>query len=365
VIFLRHRLPAVALVLLYAAGLNAAQVDPRTALLERAGFDALDAGRAHEAAGLFRDALAGDPKNARLHLGAAAAAYLERRDTDAEAEAARALELDATLAQAREVLGAARHRLGDVAGAIRAYEALTASVPADTAAAATLERWRRELELHDRMQQAIGSHFTVSFDGPREAALAEEALASLDRAYWRIGDLLGTYPFAPVPVVLYTAQQFSDITRAPAWAGGAFDGVIRVPMHGALDTPKELDRVLAHEFAHALIRSLAARGVPAWLNEGLATALETAEPADTERRVADAHTAVPLSALPSSFGRLTGAQAQIAYATSARAVRRLLDEAGGAAVANLLRDLGDGVDFDAAFLHRIQRTFADFQGGLP
>ncbi len=55
---------------------------------------------------------------------------------------------------------------------------------------------------------------------------------------------------------------------------------------------------------------------------------------------------MPLRALQSGFGRFTGAQAQLAYATSALAARRLLDEAGGFAVANLLRDLGDGVDFD-------------------
>ncbi|HWF84994.1 MAG TPA: hypothetical protein VG222_09115 [Vicinamibacterales bacterium] len=363
-IFLRQRMWGVAVGLLCCASLTAAQVDPKTALQERAGFEALNAGRAHEAASLFRDALAGDPKNARLHLGAAAAAYLERRDADAETEAERALDLDATLTQAREILGAALHRLGDVAGAIRAYEALTASAPADADAAAMLERWRREADLHDRMLQTVGSHFTVSFEGPQEAALAEQALASLDRAYWRIGQALGTYPYEPVPVALYTAQQFSDITRAPAWSGGSFDGVIRVPMRGALDNPKELDRVLAHEFVHALVHTLAGRGVPAWLNEGLATALETGEPDQTERRVADTHTAVPISALPASFGRLTGAQAQLAYATSAMAVRRLLDEAGGVAVANLLRDLGDGADFDAAFLHRIQRTFADFQASV-
>ena len=212
---------------------------------------------------MFHDALAGDPRNARLHVGAAAAAYLERRDVDATDESERALALDDTLAQARELLGLARHRLGDVAGAIRAYEALVAGAPSNTAAAATLDRWRREAALHDRMQDAIGSHFTVSFEGPEEAALAERALQALDRAYWRIGQALGTYPYAPVPVVLYTTQQFTDITRAPAWAAGAYDGVIRVPMRGALDRPDEMDRVFAHEFVHALIRGLAAHGVPA------------------------------------------------------------------------------------------------------
>ena len=69
---------------------------------------------------------------------------------------------------------------------------------------------------------------------------------------------------------------------------------------------------------------------------------------------------LPLRALTSGFGRLTSAQAPLAYATSALAARRLLDEAGGFAVASLLRDLGEGVPFETAFAHRIQRPFAAF-----
>jgi tetratricopeptide (TPR) repeat protein len=341
-----------------------AQVDPKTALLERAAWDALNAGRAHVAAEAFRDALAADPRNARLHLGAATAAYLERRDADARDEATRALALDATLREARALLGQAFHRMGDAPAAIRAYATLTAETPDDAGAAAVLDRWRREAELHDRMQQAIGPHFTVSFEGRQDAALAEQALASLDRAYWRIGQALGTYPSMPVPVVLYTTEQFSDITRSPSWAAGAYDGIIRVPMSGALDNTMELDRVLAHEFTHALVRTLAPRGVPAWLNEGLASALETEQPSAAERRVADMHARLPLAQLQASFGRLTGDDAQLAYATSALAARRLIDEAGGFAVANLLRDLGDSIAFETAFLHRIQRTFADFQASV-
>jgi hypothetical protein len=100
--------------------------------------------------------------------------------------------------------------------------------------------------------------------------------------------------------------------------------------------------------------------VPAWLNEGLATALETGnlEWAEKQARLGPP---VPLRVLTSGFGRFTGAQAQLAYATSALAARRLLDEAGGFAVANLLRDLGQGVAFEEAFLHRIQRPFGEFQ----
>jgi len=351
---------ALALTIAAIAG-PAAQIDPRAALLERGAWEALNAGRVSEAAAAFREAIALDAKNARLRLGAGIAAMLERRDEDGRGEFERAIALDPKLTQARMLLGQVQRRLGDFNGAIRTYETVIAQVPGDRDAQATLDRWRREAELHDRMQQAVGSHFTVSFEGPAEATLAAQALEVLDRAYWRIGLVLGgTYPNQPVPVVLYTGEQFRDVTRSPSWAAGAYDGIIRVPMRGALDNPTELDRVLSHEFAHALIRSLAPRGVPAWLNEGLATALETGDLAWAEKRVGAQATPVPLRALQSGFGKLTGDQAQLAYATSALAARRLIEEAGGFAIANLLRDLGDGVDFETAFLHRIQRPFVEF-----
>jgi len=355
---MKHNWPLLFAPVLLSVALGA-QIDPRTALIERGAWDALNAGQAHAAAEGFREALAADPKNARLHLGAGIAASLERRDTDARDEFERAIALDPRLAQARARLGQIQYRLGDPGLAIRTYETLLAMTPDDRDARATLERWQREAQLHDRMQQAVGSHFTVSFEGPAEAELAAEAIEVLDRAYWRIGQLLGTYPSDPIAVVLYTGEQFRDITRSPSWAAGAYDGIIRVPMRGALDKRDELDRVLSHEFTHALVRTLASRGVPAWLNEGLATALETGSLEWAEKQSA-AQAPVPLRALQAGFGRFTGAQAQLAYATSALAARRLLDEAGGVAIANLLRDLGEGVAFEAAFLHRIQRPFAEF-----
>jgi tetratricopeptide (TPR) repeat protein len=348
---------------LLVAGLVAplcAQIDPRTALLERAGWDAIEAGRAHAAAAAFEEALAADPKNPQLALGAGTAAYLERRDADAEQLLERALTLDPELIAALDLIGQVRYRRGDLAGAIRAYETLAAR-SADADVAAALDRWRREAELHDRMRQAVGQHFTVSFEGPQEEALAAKALESLERAYFRIGDVFATYPNEPIAVVLYTGEQFRDITRSPAWAAGAFDGTIRVPMRGALGKDAELDRIMAHEFTHALIRGLAPRGVPTWLNEGLAAALESPDPAPASNRPA---AIVPLAALQSSFGRLSDRDAQIAYRSSAEAARRLLEDAGGIGVANLLRDLGAGIAFDTAFLHRIQRTLPEFEASL-
>jgi tetratricopeptide (TPR) repeat protein len=353
---------AAILLPLFAASVApaAAQIDPQTALLEKAGWDALADGRPQVAAEAFRAAIGADARNARLQLGMGVAAYLEQRDEESRLALERALALDPKLSDARVVLGQVLYRTGDHPGAISILERVVADEPGDQRSRDTLERWRREAELDDRMRHSLNERFTVSFEGPEEAGLAAQALESLDRAYWRVGEALSTFPNRPIEVVLYTAEQFRDITRSPPWAAGAYDGTIRVPVRGALENPKELDRVLAHEFTHAVIRTLAPRNVPTWLGEGLATALESGDMTWAQDRVAHSPGPMSLLTLRTSFGRLTGDQAQLAYATSALAVRQLLDEAGGLAMTNLLHDLGEGIEFDVAFAHRIQRSFAEW-----
>ncbi len=340
-----------------------AQVNPLVDLLAQDGWKALAAGQAAAAAKIFQQALAIDANNPELYLGAGTAAYLDRRDEAAQIALERALQLNPALPLAREVLGLVQYRRGDLFGAIRTYEPIDRSQPQNQQAIERLERWRHELDLHNRMDTMVSSAFTVSFEGEANTELAALALASLERAVDRIGQVLSTYPDKQIPVVLYTTEQFRDITLAPIWAGGAYDGTIRVPMRGALANPPELDRVLAHEYTHALIHTLALRNVPTWLNEGLATVLEK----DSQVDALSGSQPLPrgvLGALQTSFGRFTGEQAKLAYTVSARASRQLLDEAGGFAVANLLRDLGQGVTFDEAFLHRMPWSFESFESTL-
>jgi hypothetical protein len=226
------------------------------------------------------------------------------------------------------------------------------------ALAETLDRWRREAELHRGMYVAGRAGFTVAVDGPGDDELAQRALDSLERASTRIGAALSHYPTAPIAVVLYTNEQFRDITRAPPWAGGAFDGIIRIPMRGALADAAEFDRVLAHEYTHALVYDLARSGVPTWLHEGLAVALER------EQSPAPPTVAIPLGTLGDSFGKLGDTAARDAYAFSAFAVQRLLDAHGGFTMTSLLRDLGSGANFEAAFADRFHQPFAEFDVSL-
>jgi tetratricopeptide (TPR) repeat protein len=232
----------------------AAQNSPRVGMLEQDAWAAIKAGDAAKAAGLFAEAITLDPKNARLEFGAGVAEFMQRHDPEAKAHLEQALALDANFHVARAQLAQVYKRQGDLTEAIRLYELVAVALPNDQGVRDTLDRWKRERDLHERMRLEVGDHFTISFEGPEDAALAAQALESLNKAFWRICDVLGVFPQKPVPVVLYSTQQFSDITRSPQWAAAAFDGIIRVPMRGAAEKGEDLDRVLAHEFTHALIR---------------------------------------------------------------------------------------------------------------
>ena len=331
------------------------------AQLSKAGWDALNAGRVREAAAAFDEALKAAPQQAPVLLGAGVAAHLQGRPEAARRFLIDALDLDPSMTPAALLLGNVLYQSGDIDGAIDIYQQALARAPNHPRLTAQLEAWRKEAALHSGFGRKLGDHFTVLFEGPAEAALAERAVQILEDAYWRVGTALYTYPIDVITVVLYTREQFRDITQSPEWAGGAFDGRIRLPVQGALQNRAEFERVLAHEFTHALVQSLAPRGVPFWLHEGLAVCFEGSDLERKEQQVRAARARLPLARLERSFAGLSGADAALAYAESAVAVRALLDLAGAPAVVNLLDDLGRGSPLADAFERNILISYAEFQ----
>jgi hypothetical protein len=216
--------------------------------------------------------------------------------------------------------------------------------------------------LHDGFFQSQGAHFTVLFEGPQDYALAGRALEVLEEAYFRIGTALYTFPDRPITVILYTQQQFRDVTRAPEWAAGAYDGRIRIPIRGALDKPEELERVLSHELTHAMIQAIAPRGVPTWLNEGLAVNFEPRGTAWADTELAATSERRSLQELTGTFAGKSADEARLAYAQSAVIARRLLEEGGGSAVVAILEDLASGLTFRAAVEQRLFIPYDVFAG---
>lgn len=336
----------------------------RAAEAARAGWDAIRAGRAQQAADAFARAIEADPRDPSLHLGAGLAAYLLARPTAARHALEQALALAPGYTAASLLLGEVLYRGSDLDGAIRVYEQALTYAPGHEQMTRRLEEWRREATLHRDFFQSQGAHFTVLFEGPADEELARRAVELLEAAYWRVGTALYTFPEQVITVVLYTQEQFRDITRSPDWAAGLYDGRIRVPMRGALQRADELERVLAHEFTHALVRSIAPRGVPTWLNEGLAVLFEPDGQMWAEAQLARTGVRLSNDRLAGGFGGLSGDEARLAYAQSATAVHKLIELAGGAALVALLQDLAHGEPLPAAFERRILVPFDTFLTGL-
>ena len=327
----------------------------------KAGWDALNAGRVQEAAAAFDEALRTGPQTPSTLLGAGLVARLQGRTDDVRRLLVDALKIEPSLTAASLLLGSVLYQSGDLDGAIETYQRALVFNPNHPQLTKQFEAWRKEAELHSGFRQTLGDHFTVMFEGPAEAELANRAVALLEADYWRIGTALSTYPTGVTTVILYTREQFHDITRSPSWAGGSFDGRIRVPVQGALQNPAEFERVLAHEFTHALIQSVAARGVPTWLHEGLADCFDGSDIRKKEQQVRQAEARVPLSRLEGSFEGLTDKEASLAYAASAVAVHQLLGDPGPLGVANLLTDLGRGLPFSEAFERNMLISYTEFQ----
>src|SRR5712691_1165298 len=336
------RLLACAAIGLTAISLHAQA--PAAARVE-AGWQALQAGDADKAATVFREALIQSPSDPTLHFGAGIAAHLLGRETEAMRSLRRALQLEPRLIDASALLGEIEHHEGEIEAAIRTYEQALARAPANVSLRARLDGWRKESAVHDSLEQWSDHRFSVVFDGQVNRALGKRGFDVLDRAYWRIGKAIGAYPSERIVVTLYSEQQFHDITQAPAWSDGLFDGRIRIPVKGAAQNLPQFDHVLAHELTHAMVSSVANRGVPGWLQEGLASYFEPRDPALAARRLKAMGVAIPLANLQGGFGGLGAAEAAVAYEESLVAADVLVGRLG-AHTAILLQYLGKGQTFE-------------------
>jgi tetratricopeptide (TPR) repeat protein len=339
-------------------------IDARAAqdpvVLARAGTAAIEDRRFGDALDAFTKAAAMQPGDASLCFGAGVAAFMLGQNDVAQARFECALALKPDYLPAAVWLGDLHYRAGRLQEAISIYEGARQRSPNARELQEQLATWRKEQELQSRFHTVRTEHFSALFELATDEPRAREVIERLEAAYRRVGNTLGVYPSEPITVVLYTREQFGDITNLAAWSAAGYDGRIRVPLGTALEERDELDRVLSHEFVHAVVAMVGGRTVPAWVNEGLATMLEPAGPDDAEATLARTGARPSLSTLHRSFVGLSRRDAEIAYASAARAVRRLIEQCGAPAVVALLADLARGAPFASAFHQRMAMRYEDF-----
>jgi tetratricopeptide (TPR) repeat protein len=289
------------------------------------GWTLLEQGDPARAAKAFAAGLAQRPDEPVLLLGAAVAAQQQGEPDQAKPRLQRALEIDPRFTPATLLLGEIFYRGGDLDRAIATYESALKHAAGNRDLSSRLATWRAEAEVQSTFIERRQDRFRVLFEGRTDAELAATATDVLSDAFWRIGQELGAYPPDPVHVILYTEQQFRDITRAPDWSGGLFDGKIRVPVAGASRAPQLFERVLSHELTHAMVTAIAPRGVPTWLHEGLAQYFDGTPVAAARRRLRAHRRRIPLEQLERGFGNLTAAGAAVAYDESLIAASAIVE----------------------------------------
>ncbi|MBL8861311.1 MAG: hypothetical protein JNK02_04790 [Planctomycetes bacterium] len=252
-----------------AAEPSARGVDPLWAQKNRDGIRALERGELAQAVRLFEECAAAVPhERVFQHNLAEALARLGSEEWDRGGTAG----AQSAIARLRRASELAPER-EDIARRLAEMLALRASEEG---------HWTES-----------SGHFDLSYDGSRDdlAFRTAEILDVLEGAYLDLTEHFGIDPVrggrARIRVVLYKRAGFHGATGIGHWAGGLYDGSIRVPLEDLGQERAQLRRVLRHELVHAFVHEAGGRSVPGWLNEGLAQVLEDTDPA-TQGRARDA-----------------------------------------------------------------------------
>ncbi len=219
---------------------------------------------------------------------------------------------------------------------------------------AICRRIDNELETSSGFTSRESQHFSVSFDRGEHDDIRQTVLSILEGAHRQLGRDLGVYPERIIPVILYTQKTFFDVTRAPGWAGGLYDGKIRLPVAGIIEDESELTRILTHEYVHALVHQLTDQ-CPLWINEGLAEYF-------SQDDVPEIGQLIPLEQLEHRFPSAPVRAVAIAYAQSHAAVNYLIRRYSLSDLLTLLKKLGEGQPLREAFSEIYYIDYGRFLG---
>jgi hypothetical protein len=147
----------------------------------------------------------------------------------------------------------------------------------------------------DQMQEKKSDHFIVYYDADVSGEFADTVLEYAEKYHGELTNKLGftRYDYWTwdnrAKIYIYADQEtYARETKQPSWSGGAASYETKT----IWTFPREagfFDSLLPHEIGHIIFREvIGAHRVPLWLEEGVASYLETAKRFGSEKIVMDA-----------------------------------------------------------------------------
>ncbi|MCR4287005.1 MAG: peptidase MA family metallohydrolase [Deltaproteobacteria bacterium] len=235
--------------------------------------------------------------------------------------------------------------------------------PSDSGLRDSMQKLRAEHTAEEGMEKKEGGHFLVKFSGGENVQAGHLIGLLLEEAYFKIGADLGFYPDDKVEAVLYSREQFRDVTGNHSWAGAIYDGRIKIPAGGVTEKSELLEKLIFHEYTHAVVHRLSGGKAPTWLNEGLAQYEEGKDPlaGNALLRTLALDNKLSLRALEGSFLGYNQEKAREAYIASLSATGWLIREFGVHQAKRMLDGLGQGMTVDAALASSVYMSYEDFE----
>jgi tetratricopeptide (TPR) repeat protein len=225
-----------------------------------------------------------------------------------------------------------------------------------------LQKAERDKSEEESYREGETSHFSLKYNGNAAPALAAAVLRALETDFSDIESQLDYTPPEQISVILYTGQDFADITRAPSWVGALNDGRIRVPVQGLSSVTPDLARVLKHELTHSFVGQKSNGRAPVWLQEGIAQWMEGRRSSAAAGALIDAASQgviPPLAAFEGSWMALSGNSAAFAYAWSLAVVESIIQAGGVIDVSRLLDRIATSPSTEAALRETLHSDYAD------
>lgn len=229
-------------------------------------------GNVSKSIALLKEAIGLDDTIADAHI-ILAACYLEIGDyTGAKGELEIARIFAPGRASIHTMLGEIYFQEGDMENALECWSKTKEQQPYNENIGRKIEQAQREWTLLKNFSTKSAHPFVIMYE-PQNEHLVRQAVDICSDAYMEVGKIFNHYPLSRITIIFYAPGQFLDITSAPNSVAGLYDGKIRIKCSERTNDPRQLRKLLFHEYTHVLVKYLTNDECPFWLNEGLAQAV--------------------------------------------------------------------------------------------